>query len=144
MIDHVWTVLCSRSLVDVESQNISLLEVVDEISLAPELLAENKEVSLPIRLELVTCWRRSQLDQPGKSRGRMSLSGPDGKKMEEQSYNIDLSEFPRRRTRVRMPGLLISKPGSYVFRVEVQMMPVGQWMEVAKIPLDIVVGPSSS
>ena len=138
MVDHVWTVLCSRSLVDVESQNISLLEVVDEIALAPEVFAEGKDVSLPIRLEPVTCWRRTQMDQPGKGRCRMSLINPDGKRLEEQSYTVDLSESPRRRTRIRMPGLTISKPGPYLFRVETQMMPVGQWMEVAKIPLDIV------
>ena len=63
---------------------------------------------------------------------------PDGKRLEEQSFKVDLTDSPRRRTRIRMPGLLVTKPGPYLFRVEVQMLPVGQWMEVAKIPLDIV------
>lgn len=141
MVEHLWTVLCSRSLVDVESQNISLLEVIDEISVAPEALTDPQGITLPLRMELITCWRRSNLAQGTKTRAKMTLVHPDGRTLEEQSYSVDLSESTRRRTRFRIPGITVTKAGTYWFRMEVQTVGNGPWIKVAQLPLDIVVAP---
>ncbi len=142
MVEHLWTVLCSRSLVDVESQNISLLEVIDEITLPADTFVEKSNVPVNLQIELVTCWRRSNLTQPGKSRARMVLSGPNGKTLEEQAYSVDLTEGPRRRTRIRIPGLNLTGPGTYTFQVELQSIGNGPWMKVAKLPLDVMLNES--
>lgn len=138
MVEHMWTVLCSRSLVDIESQNISLLEVVDEITLPADAFANKPTMNLSLQMELVTCWRRSNLSQPGKTRAKMTLMDPKGKTIEEQAYSVDLSEGNRRRTRIRIPGLALVGPGTYTFQVELQSIGNGPWMKVAKLPLDVL------
>lgn len=67
----------------------------------------------------------------------MTLTHPDGRTLEEQAFSVDLSESTRRRTRFRIPGITVTKPGTYWFRIELQTVGNGPWIKVTQLPLDI-------
>ncbi|MCB9637393.1 MAG: hypothetical protein H6728_10345 [Myxococcales bacterium] len=138
MISHVWTVICSRSVIDEDTKNISLMDVVEQVTIDAES-AKQKDVLLPLPFEVVTLWSRE--DEAGKSNteARLRLLSPEGTEINQQFYKIDLSEHPRMRTRIRVPGLPFVGPGNYVFCVDLRRQDGETWREVARVPLQLQV-----
>jgi len=51
MLEHIWSVLCSRSVIDSETNNVSIQDVIEQITINAEP-AENG--FLPFPMELIT------------------------------------------------------------------------------------------
>jgi hypothetical protein len=133
MIEHIWSVLCSRSVIDSETNNVSIQDVVEQITINAEP-AENG--FLPFPLELITLWGRKKVDEPTKGTERVSFVTPSGKSTVISESNIDLSKTERHRQKVKFPGLPLGEGGRYYFIVEFKE-DNGQYSEVAAIPLTI-------
>ena len=59
-IEHVWSVLCEKSVIDSETNNLSLTNILEEIqiSLKEKGIIDSSEKTVPINFELVTMWRK--------------------------------------------------------------------------------------
>ena len=59
MIDHIWTVICSRAVIDQRSRNVSIQSVVEQLNInaVPE-----PDFVLNIKLEAVSFWVRTDPD----------------------------------------------------------------------------------
>lgn len=63
MIHHAWTVLCARSLIDRDTNNISL-DVLEQLNVQiPPPLQGAGGFVLPARLEVVSLWFRAAEDE---------------------------------------------------------------------------------
>jgi hypothetical protein len=142
MINHIWTVLCSRSIIDSETNNITLFEVLEQLTLAGPPLA--REIAIPLHFEVVSLWSRARDDQPSRGRARLLLITPSGTVVKNQEYDIDLSVYSRSRTRVRVIGLPVPEAGHHQFCVQLRVEEETEWRDVAKIPLQIVLQTSGA
>lgn len=140
MIQHAWTVLCSRSSIDSESNTLSLFEVVEEVTLDGLI---TKPGAIPGPFDLVSLWSRARLDSPVEAETRWSLVSPTGKSLMEVAATIDLSQFHRVRARTRLAAVVIDSPGLYWFRGEAREAGAGEWTEVARVPLEVKESPSN-
>jgi len=135
MIDHVWTVLCSHAVIDKGSNNVSLLDVVEQLNIRDE---PSPEGGILFSLDLMTLWARACLDRSAQGRGRVTFLSPSGEVKEGPfEYDIDLSEHKRNRSTGRFRSLHISGSGRHVFRVELRNEGETEWRQVADIPLEI-------
>jgi hypothetical protein len=134
MIDHVWTVACSRAVIDQASNNVSLESVIEQLAIAGKPVP-NGVVSVPI--DIVTLWARSDPAVPSKARLRLSLLAPSGRGLGSKELDVDLTTAERQRTLIRFPGMPVSEPGRHLFRVELQQDPEGDWQLVASIPVTV-------
>jgi hypothetical protein len=137
MIEHIWSVLCSRSVIDSETNNVSIQDVVEQITVNAEP-AENG--FLPFTFEIIPLWGRKDSDNPSKGMERVTFITPSGKSEVVSETEIDLSKAERHRHRVRFPGLPISETGKYYFKVEVKNGN-DEWQQVSAIPLKIIFQP---
>lgn len=137
MIEHVWTVLCRRSVVDRETNSISLIESVEAIQFGVvQPTGAPAPTGLPIDLELVTLWIRSDRAVPENSRYRVVIQLPDQTEREVgETVSVDLRQFERLRSRVNFNGIPFSGPGRYRFLV--QLEDGATRTTVARVPLDI-------
>ena len=78
MIDHVWTILCSRAVIDRDTNNMSLLEVIEQLTLGDASPPVEGEGLAPIQLELVTLWTRRRDDESESGRARIRFYRPSG------------------------------------------------------------------
>jgi hypothetical protein len=140
MLEHVWSVLCSRSVIDSETNNVSIQDVIEQITIVAE---PTENGFLPFPLELITLWGRKEIDKPANGTERVSFVTPSGKSTIISESNIDLSKIERHRQRVKLPGLPLGQAGRYYFRVEVKGSS-DQYREVAAIPLAIQFQPQAS
>lgn len=137
MIEHVWTVLCARSIIDQSSNNISLLDIIEQINVQAPPLQEGQEGMLPIHGELVTLWTRSAENQPCRGDARVRLVGPSGTTMHEKDYSVDLMVSERTRTKINIPVLAVRELGRHHFSVLLRNENDTEWHPVATVPFVI-------
>lgn len=141
MIRHVWSVLCAKSVTDNATNNISLIEVVEQIVAVPP---NNPPPQSPgivlLPLEIVSLWARENPSVPARGRARVDLVGPNGAPLTNFQFEIDLSKFERLRTQGKMNGVPVVAAGLYSFIVSMQQEPQDSWLEVARVPLQMVFG----
>lgn len=136
MITHVWSVICSRSLVDKENNNITLSNIIEQIEIG--FSVEPSGVGLiPMDNEIVSFWVRSDPDQPETGRSRVMFEKPDESSLIVSESEIDLVNFERARTRVISNMLQIGSRGRHHFVVQCQQANSQDWQTVARVPLDV-------
>jgi len=135
MIRHVWTVACIHAVVDQESNLLSLLDVIEQITI-PGTPAPNKAIG--ITLDLTSLWVREDPDVPEQGHARVRFVSPSGNELKSIQTNVDLSEHERLRSRGRFVGLPAPEAGRFTFRVDLANEGTEEWNEVALIPIRIV------
>ena len=62
MLKHIWTVLCRRSVIDQETNNLSIHDVFEQIEVDvkvnPDKQGDVKEFNVPIEYEVINFWMK--------------------------------------------------------------------------------------
>lgn len=133
---HVWTIACARTLSDSETNNISLLDVIEQVNLNPP--AKQAEYSLPINLSVVTAWYRSDVSKPERFMHRLSFVFPSGKKELGGTTEVVLTEHLRGQCIGQISGMTVEE-GMHYFVAESSIDSGKTWVEMGRLPLQIVV-----
>lgn len=144
MIKHVWSVLCSQSVTDQQTNNVSLFNVIEQIEVT--LAKDVPEGLLPIAqmpLELVSLWERVAGDGATGGAAVVDVMDATGKRIGGREMSFDLNDHRRCRTRLTLNGVPISGSGRYVIRVVHRSAGEADQV-VAEIPLDVTVHPPQS
>jgi hypothetical protein len=137
MIEHAWTVLCRKAIVDPQTNNATLVETVEQINATGVV---NFPTLAPMQMELVSLWYRSDVATPARGQGRVTFLGPDGHEtVPAQVFSIDLSAFVRVRSIAQLPGLPVTGPGMYYFQIAVLDQGNEEWRNVGRVPVQIAV-----
>jgi hypothetical protein len=149
-MELIWSVLCSQSTIDQGSNTVSLFNVMEQLNLQlREPLPERtpgQRPALPVNLELVALWRRSNLAMEEHGLGRISVFGPNTTSEPIQRFDIQrlnlAATYMRFRQRARLQGLPFDGFGTYWFVVEMnncdsEWNEVGEWEERARVPLEL-------
>lgn len=137
MIGHVWTVICSRVLIDRDTNNVTLVEVLEQVTLVASG-PPPPESAVPLEMEIVTLWERRDENVPARARARIHLVAPDGKTANPLEYVVDLTTHVRTRSRTQVKGFPFRGFGRYEFRVAVRQDGQEDWQEVSRAPLQVV------
>ena len=140
MIKHIWSVLCQKSSVDQQSNNVSLFDIFEalEVNINPVPNVErpeNLEFNLSVQYQVVTLW--SKIDaKNAEGQVRITLINPDNK--EKILVESEL-KFPSDKRRMRsinqIQGLPVNKSGDYYFIVELKQKE--KFEKVAELPLEV-------
>lgn len=135
----IWAILCKNTIIDQRSNNISLIEVIDEISLpapAPESVTETSgQPAVGFDASLVILWARSDPDMPEKAQVRNSVVTPKGFQTQSTENEIDLTDALRVRSIgqiARFP--LLSQDGEHTLKIEMKAADT-DWQEAFELPL---------
>jgi hypothetical protein len=136
MIEHAWTVVCKKAIVDPQTNNATLVEIVEQINSTQRVIFPTVA---PVQMELVTLWYRSNIDTPEHGEGRIVFIGPDGREAgPPQVFPIDLTQGARLRTIAQLPGIPLVGEGVHYFQIELRADGQAQWRSVARIPVTFV------
>ena len=140
MIEHVWSVFCSRVLIDKDANNVSLVDVIEQFTLTVPPPIADKPLVVPNDSELVSLWSRAADDRPCAGTCRVVWKTAAQEEKELISTGVDLTINRRLRTRLKIRGLLVQKAGRYEFRVDLREEPDNTWKTVARIPVEVGIG----
>ena len=115
-----YALLCQKAIIDRDSNNVSIFNVIEEISIPQESLALSTDNPVPlgdlIGFELLTLWARSADDVAEEGSGRLQVFVPDQEEaFVTRTFPVDLSQFLRTRSRIAFPGLPAAGRGTYRF-----------------------------
>lgn len=139
MINHVFSVICDRSSIDIDTNTVSIFGILEQLTI---FTGETGLIKLPMQFELFSHWSRQLVDQPVKGKMRVYFCSPTGNKNIRNESIIDLSSVIFYRIRVRINGIELSGPGLYKFVIEYQVNENTEWQEVAQLPLLVTYDPS--
>lgn len=135
---HVWSVLCTKSTIDRETNNISLFEVVERIEIhAPRGIS--RPFGFPFHGDLVTLWAREDQLQPERGQMRASLMSPAGDTLADFNAEVDLESGNRSRNIAHLEGLKVAGSGWHELVIRHRRSSGDAWHEVARIPLEVEV-----
>ena len=135
MIHHAWSVLCSLSSLDKETNNLSLFNVLEQFNIAGP--REDERGLLPIACEIDSLWVRLE-GKPARGFTRTVVVGPSGETHPTKEMMVDLAgDVDRFRTRLRMVGLPFLGYGVYWMDVEFRPDGSDKWDRVARVPLQV-------
>jgi hypothetical protein len=138
MIENAWCVLCTRCITDSSSNNVTLTDVVEQINVPPDAPIPG---TAPVQMDFVCLWYRSNPTQPARATARTSLIRPDGTSSPNPVLvTIDLTQFQRLRSIIRIPAIEIISSGFYYFRVELRLDGEDNWRPISRVPLQVVLG----
>jgi hypothetical protein len=138
---HVWSVLCRRSVVDSETNNLSLYDVLEQlaIELKPSQpgLEAPKNFNIPMEFEVTSLWTKGD-ERPVLADIQIEQVSPSGKVISTINQKIAIPQGNKRlRTRNKVVGLNVESAGNYVFRVSVKEEDSKEFRVVSEIPLAI-------
>ncbi len=146
-VTHLWSVLCQTATVDADSNDLSLIKTIDEMSVSfanADALRSFQEsaakgpVTTPTACDLVTLWKKADRAADAVFDLRVRYQDPDGRSLGEVEIPVRMGAGElRHRHRLNMPGLPMTVPGEYAFVVEVRAEG-GKYKLVDRVPLDIV------
>ncbi len=140
MIDHYWTVLCSKSVIDKDANTISLFDVLEQITVYGDPPPGGKTGGIPMEHSIVSLWGRTDEDRPAKGTVRYLIEyhgGGDDRKTDPHEVSVDLSEYTRSRTRALMNVLPLMGAGKHWVRVFLKQENQDDWDLVASIPFHV-------
>jgi hypothetical protein len=127
MAEIHWALLCQRGIVDRFTNNLSIMEVVNEIAVdrlpevgAGEASDDSRESrGIALGCQLVTLWARSDPEKPEKFWQRVTITTPDGQEHSAPGDRLvgDLVDHNRTRLLTGIRVIPYRGPGIYMFNV---------------------------
>ncbi|MFA6417341.1 MAG: hypothetical protein WCW61_04070 [Patescibacteria group bacterium] len=135
---NIWTILCSRSLIDQRTNSLSLIDCVDELTVTfsklEEMSAANKNI--PVILEVVSLWHDEAKELERNLTYVIEITDPQGQKVGEFKNE---AKFVVGSTRLRaitgINGLRLTSEGKYLFKVLLQN--TNELKLISEIPVDV-------
>jgi hypothetical protein len=151
MAQHLWTILCSKVTEDRTTNNLSIIDIIEEIGLStsdPDIDVTKLPgpVVVPISCTVVSNFVRSDRNVGEKTSAKIRFVGPTGgPPLFEAAVEVDLTTFLRRRCLVSLQGLPLEKSGPH--RIEVQLeTTANEFATVMELPIEVSISkdPSAS
>jgi hypothetical protein len=139
-----WAVLCDKTSVDLVTNNISLHDVVEQLTVEfPKLPPGARGFGVQCKPTLVCFWHRAK-DGVGALRSfRTRFVSPDDEVLiQSNEQGVDLTSTAGNRTIMAFEGLPITRPGTYWFVV--QARDGEAWNDLSRVPLQVVNRATSS
>ena len=142
-IKHHWTILCGSSSVDRQTNNISLFNIIEQLSLNikrenwEKALKEKKEGFLArTQFEIVTLWEKEEPEDEISAEVEVRLVDPKGNVLHKQPYQLSFAkQVKRHRQRLTWSGMKLTQAGVYIFSINIKYPDATQFEEVETVKL---------
>lgn len=136
MAKLAWALMCSKHIIDANSNLTSLIDITENIDIEREEYFEEgkKWIAISARYTIVCYLLRSDLNVPEDIVMRMTVVSPTGEKHPQPlEIQIDLSVNDRVRTFINMSNILFIESGSYSYVLEEKIK--NDWVQIGEIPI---------
>jgi hypothetical protein len=148
-IKHIWTLICSSSVIDSETNNLSVSNIIEELNIPiPQKAfeeAKKKEaqgVVIKHNFEIISRLKRERVENREDFFYRIVMINPDGNAMTSSVETNGVFEegVSNMRIRNRFDAIPIEKRGGdYAFRIEIKNKQEEEYKCIYVAPLKIVV-----
>ncbi|MCF7795284.1 hypothetical protein K9M50_02920 [Patescibacteria group bacterium] len=137
---HVWTILCEKSIIDSQTNLLSLLNCVEEINLAMKesKFQENNNRLIPVNLELISLWSIDDYTKENINEIKIELKNPQNIIIGNENLLLKAKKGKKRlRNKININEIPVNKEGRYIFKILQKRN--NKYITVSEIPLDITI-----
>lgn len=143
MINHIWSLLCRRSVIDSETNNLSVYDILEQLTVDIKIKKgnENKaaKINIPIEYEVISFWVKTPGIKEFKGGIKLEIINPEGKVEKTFEQPLEIPKDKRRlRSRIRISGFVADTAGNYIFRINYKESDKEQYKKAADIPLEVI------
>ena len=140
-IQHEWSIISASSLVDQDTNNLSLINIIEEVSFEAQL---KKDQSFDhegeiIPLNMVISTRLRKLNETNETaRGNIQIDFRDPKNKKMATFTQDFEMIPgvkNIRIRSGIAGLKVTQSGLYNFEILLKEIDAESYTKVYSLPL---------
>ncbi len=135
-IDCAWAMLCKQSIINQETGNISLIEVLEEITVPHR--TDEKAPFIFFDFDLVVYWRKQTSSvEKDEYIFKLKIVSPSQELLLEGERTIDFAEESRVFTVIEFAGFPVPEPGVYEFHIQLPNDDGTQWEDVELVQLQV-------
>lgn len=140
MIRHLWSIFCALSVTDGQTQNVSLINVLErlQITVTDKGKAEGRLV-VPMPCEVVTLWEREEPEVATEGAARVEIVDSHGQTLGNAEVRVDLTQFLRCRSRTAFNAFPVTDSGRYHIKTTLIEAPGEETTVVNEYPFDVTV-----
>jgi hypothetical protein len=136
-MQHHWSVLCQSSVIDIDSNLLSLYDCLEELNVNTPL-KPGQPINLPISFEVVSFLSDDKLKTERKLELKAEMIDPKGKKINEFGGQLFFKDGSKRlRSRLKIQGLTLNEPGTYIIHISFQGLDSLDFKAECDLPLDV-------
>lgn len=140
-----WSLLCSNTTLDSNTNNLSLFNVIEQINISVDEVAfkEHKEKKtegfiVPFQGVLVSKFKKRRPSEAVLFDFVVDFINPEGKALSQHAQTLDFkSGIKNMRVRNDIPVLPVLVNGEYNFVLKIREVGDKDFVEIGKVPLDI-------
>ncbi|MEX2054533.1 MAG: hypothetical protein WD883_03280 [Candidatus Colwellbacteria bacterium] len=141
-INNNWNILCEKSVIDADSNNLSLNNIVEEIQIEipkDKLSAAEEVKRVLFKCELITHWSREKETSKDIPFGlKIEELGPENNTLNSMEHEAVFPKGKRRlRHRIKMDGFLVKEPGKYAFKISAREGKSDTYSLIGEVPIDV-------
>src|SRR5688572_21096340 len=105
MITHIWSVLCRKTVIDNDTNNMSLIDVFEQLGLNDEKgnLEQGKPFDIPFEFEIISMLKKNKKEAHVDVEVKVDLCDPSAKMLKTFSNKFEIpQEIRRMRSRLRI------------------------------------------
>lgn len=141
MAKHQWSMICEKALIDRFTNNLTIVDVVEEVNLTIQRTSKSEEAGpplVPVDFAVVSLWHRSEPSLAEEGKARVRLLSPSGKLLTKESeLPIELTgDKLRARNILNCRGVPIRESGEYQVQIQ-QLQKNGRWKTENVIPIAV-------
>ncbi|MCK5415870.1 hypothetical protein KAI92_00405 [Candidatus Parcubacteria bacterium] len=136
---HVWSILCHKSIIDQETNALSLIDSLEEITIDIKKGKQVDKINLQgISYNLVSYIVRSDIKEKEKGEIKIEIIDPQNNLIKEITQPFEIKKGVNKiRVQMQFNGLIISGEGRYTYRIGLKNEETKKYNTVAELPLDI-------
>ena len=140
---HIWSVLCRHSIIDSESNNISLIDVLEGVQANYKPKNDDKNngrpTIIPVDFEIVSFFEDIDTSKELRFKIKIDIIAPGNIVNNGSENEVVLPIGPKRlRQRSRINGLPVTVSGSYRMVVKIKQ-DKEEFKTVVELPLDVTI-----
>jgi hypothetical protein len=137
-MNHLWTILCKESSIDIDNKLLSVFDCIEKIDLTLNVdkIADGGKLIAPIDFQIVNSWEIIDLNKDTNLVVKIELEDPNSKILITTENHFEIKKgFSSFRNRMKLQGLPVSISGKYRFNVYQKESNTEKYNKVASLPL---------
>lgn len=137
-VEHIWSVLCRSSSIDQDTNNATLVNILERLEVKIPKDNKSEKVFVSIDFELITLWKKNLEGKSMIADCEVDIVDPSGVILQKIRHPLEIkSEFRRLRSRIKMDKLQVTSDGDYLFKVWLKLPGESVYSVVATIPFEV-------
>ena len=141
MIKNIWSIISTKTVVDKDSNMISLFDCIEQfnVNIDKKDIDKNKVKKVSAKFEIVSFWKDDEIKKERHGEFAIELYDPNNKKLNKYENSFVIPKAMKRmRTIITFGGFPITTEGEYIFKIKYRKNKKEKYVQVSELPIEVI------